>query len=551
MSLRNGVISFALTSLFALSPAFGLCGDVCEISIREDALAVSLPLEGWLYSQGANVQVTLIEPPIFGTWLLETYTPSDDFLMAGGDRLRFEVYDVGTGTRERHTVLINLGTGISPAFAEDFETVPSVADLNADFQVDGQAQMSLVTDPVTGDRGLRVSVSGSGLPASLGELSGPVVGDGDGRNSARIVGVVNASPPDDPFSFSFLQPFVATVLELGDLAYTQLQYTAANGYEFRAVGGPGLTCGGVCTTQWRSVQAGHDYRIRLSFGRNAFQHPDGTNRYNLEVRYRDLDGTWQAEDLLEDVTVTALSPVLPLAPSFGLFDTSGVGQVELTYGEVEAAAGFLLPSTLGAQVEDFSGGVWSPNWTSTGPVATSLVAPASGASASTDWEGVVTLFGVANNGRGWWSDTRPDSSSTLWAHLRVDFDRLKLPKWGSFIMLEGRTPTDVRFLELWTRSPQAGTHQIQLRSRDGSGAFQSTGWIGVPATAVDIDVAWDGAKGSLDLWLDGQIEASLDMLPGPYRIDEVGFGIRNLSLNGMFVEVFAGLYVDDVVLQYD
>ncbi|MEO1365800.1 MAG: hypothetical protein AAFX50_01400 [Acidobacteriota bacterium] len=104
---------------------------------------------------------------------------------------------------------------------------------------------------------------------------------------------------------------------------------------------------------------------------------------------------------------------------------------------------------------------------------------------------------------------------------------------------------------MWVRSPNFGAHQIELRSRDGSGAFQSTGWIDVPSAAVDIDVAWDGAGGTLDLWLDGDIEASLDMLPGPYRIDEVGFGVRNLSLNGQFIDVSAGLYVDDVVLQYD
>ncbi|MEO1083027.1 MAG: hypothetical protein AAFY88_02165, partial [Acidobacteriota bacterium] len=527
MSLRYGLMSLALASLFAVTPASGLCGDVCEISIREDAIAVSLPLEGWIYPQNASVQVTLIEPPVFGTWALETYTPSDDFLMAGGDRMRFEVRDLSTGVRTRSTVLINVGTGLNRIFEEDFESVLSVSDLSSDFHVDGLGQMSLLTDAVTLDRSLQISTGSSGPDSSLSELTGTIFGDG--RNSARIVGVVNASPPDDPFSFA--APFTATVLELGDLAYTQLRYTAADGYQFRAVGGVGITCV-VCETPWRSVQAGHDYRVRLSFGRNSVQHPDGSNRYNLEVRYLDLDGTWQAEDLLEDVSVVTTGPSLSMSPGFGVFDVTGGGQAELTFDDTEAYAGVLQAPPLDAQVEDFLGGSWSPDWAVTGAAGSALAATISGVTAANEWEGVVSFTGANNLGGGWWSDSGPDNSSTLWAHMQVDFGRLRLPKWSGFVLMEGRSPADVPFLELRVRAPSLRGQQVLLRSRDGSGAFQATPWLDVPRAEVDIDVAWNGAKGTLDLWLDGQLQASLDMLPGPYRIDKVGFGISALSLTG-------------------
>ncbi|MEO1365799.1 MAG: hypothetical protein AAFX50_01395, partial [Acidobacteriota bacterium] len=59
-----------------------------------------------------------------------------------------------------------------------------------------------------------------------------------------------------------------------------------------------------------------------------------------------------------------------------------------TYFEIDADAGYLLPSTLHAQVEDFVDGAWSTEWSTTGPVTTSLVAPAPGSWLTAEWDGV-------------------------------------------------------------------------------------------------------------------------------------------------------------------
>ncbi|MEM1182676.1 MAG: hypothetical protein AAGM22_30300 [Acidobacteriota bacterium] len=545
MSLRNGVLAMAMASLCIASPSQGLCGDVCEISIRADVISVPLPLEGWLYPENANATVTVVDPPMFGTWSSGVYTPSEDFLIAGGDRIRFDVQSV-RAARSRHTVVINLAEGIQQTLSEDFDQIVSVSDLGQAFQVEGASSMSVVT---AGSQNKELMVSLNPLAGASGIRKLEPYTFGDGRDSARIIGVVNASPPDAPWQGQ--TDFTATVLELGDLAYAQLRYTTAGGYQFRAVASSSIDCA-PCETPWRTVTPNHDYRLRLSFGRHYAQNPNGTNTYSLEIRYRDLDGSWQAEDELSPLTLAPSAPVLPLNPAFGAFDLSGTGQVFLFIDEAEAYDGLLRPSYLTERVEDFQGGTWDSGLSTVGSVSAGPEPVGIGGVQAQNNEFVGEVE-ILNSGldESFWIDSDPTESSTLWAHMRLNTSRLNFPRWSGIVVLRGETTGNLQLVQVRLRTNGASVLQIKAQTRDGSGAFVSTPWVDLGTDEeVDIDLAWDGLNGSMDLWLDGQPAASLDFFAGPYRLDSVSFGVGNVALGAGLIDLSSVLYFDDIALLY-
>ncbi|MEM1182677.1 MAG: hypothetical protein AAGM22_30305 [Acidobacteriota bacterium] len=552
LDVRKTVLAFGLAALTAAAPSSGLCGSVCEISIRPDAISVPLETKGWLYPDSMSAVVTVIEEPIFGTWASEVYTPSEDFLVVGGDRIRFEVEDTLTGGRTLHTVVLNLASSPYLLYSENFDQLVSLADLPYGFVVEGEASMAVVDDPRTAGRELLLDLDATGVDASVRREDPPI--HGDGRDNAHIIGVVNASPPDENrIPGAVLEPFTATVLELGTMAYAQLRYTATLGFEARAVAGAGTTCVG-CATPWQSVTEGHDYRIRLSFGRSNVQHPDGSNTYSLEIRYRDLDGSWQHADEIVGLSLPASFNLLPLDPSFGAFDLSGIGQATLTYDDMEARVGFLLGSWLRHRVEEFEGGAWSSDWQTTGNLAAVFVEREVGALGSHEhnWWGAVSFTDAYNNGDAQWSDMAPSQSSTLWAHLRLDHRRLDLPNWGSFILLEANEATvGQRIVHARVRANGQGVLEMSVGARDGSLALVDSPWISLPTNHVDIDLAWDGLGGNLELWFDGQLAASVSLVPHTYTLNRVAIGMKNAMIgNGGSLLTDPGLFIDDIVLQY-
>ncbi|MEM1182678.1 MAG: hypothetical protein AAGM22_30310, partial [Acidobacteriota bacterium] len=453
LDLRKTVLALSLAAITAAAPSLGLCGDECTISIRSDAVSVPLPLEGWLYPDFAAVDVTVVDAPIFGTWASEVYTPSEDFLVAGGDRMRFEVKNSGTNEVTRHTVVFNLAPSPLLLYSEDFDQLLSVSDLQNGFVVEGQSSMALVDDPRSAGRELVIDLDAGGADASVRRIDGyPILGDG--RDTARIIGVINASPPDEFGDPESVDEFTATVLELGDMAFAQLRYSAAEGYQFRAVAGAGTTCAvGACATLWQDVEAGHDYRVRLSFGRHNVQHPDGSNTYSLEIRYRDLDGSWQHTDEIVGLTLPQNFSLLPLEPSFGAFDLSGTGQTAIHFDDVEASAGFLTVSPLRQRVEAFEDGDWSTDWQTIGMLGSPFrERVATGPGAADNWWGALSFADVLNNGAAQWSDTAPSQSSTLWAHLRLELGRLDMPKWASFQVLEGTDASGLKIVHARIRT---------------------------------------------------------------------------------------------------
>ncbi|MEO1086363.1 MAG: hypothetical protein AAFY88_19170, partial [Acidobacteriota bacterium] len=143
------------------------------------------------------------------------------------------------------------------------------------------------------------------------------------------------------------------------------------------------------------------------------------------------------------------------------------------------------------------------------------------------------------------------ASTKLWAHMKLELGRLNLPAWSSFFLLEGVTNTDLSFLQLRVRTTPSGDVQVQARSRDGSGAVIMSPWISFGADSVALDMAWDALGGSFELWIDGQLVTTLALQPGPYRIDQVQFGVSNPIPGQGLIEVTSGLYIDDVVLLYE
>ncbi|MEM8993981.1 MAG: hypothetical protein AAGF23_04235 [Acidobacteriota bacterium] len=510
-------------------------------------VSVPLPLDGWLVPAGSAATITIIEPPIFGTWAQEVYTPSEEFWLAGGDRLIIEAYESTTQVKSRHVILINIAGSDGAATLEDFESASHISDLELDWDVSGASSMNIVQTQTPQNSYLEIDFSAGTTVAGLQD---PSAESNPGVDHLHAGVVFNTSPPDDPRNPPGATGFSLRLLELGEWAYAELRNL--NGiYEIRAVV-DGLDCT-VCATDWETLVPGDTHRLRMSIGRRTVQHPNDGTVYSLDIRYRNLETGWSGIADVQGLTVPATSQPLELTQGVGAFEGSGVGGITISYDEIKVQGGLLLPSELSNRVEGFDGGTWSPELLSVGPLGTVLRPYGTTNIGGMDdyWAGLPIGSLMAGGTDAQLLDLEPDQSSTLWAHMKLALGRLAMPAWSSFFLLEGLTDTDLSFMQLRVRSTSTGDLQIQARCRDGSGAVIASPWISFGADNVSLDMAWDAEGGSFDLWIDGQLVSSLDLLPGPYRIDEVQIGASNPIQGQGIIEVTTGFYIDDIVMLYE
>ncbi|MEO1085949.1 MAG: hypothetical protein AAFY88_17055 [Acidobacteriota bacterium] len=326
-----------------------------------------LPLDGWVVPTGSSATITVIEAPIFGTWAQEVYTPSDDFWLAGGDRIILEAYDSTSDVKSRHVLLINIAGSDGTTSFEDFESVSDVDDLDLNWTVEGASSMDIIHAQSPQNSYLEIDFSAG---TTVSGLQDPHAESNNGVDHLNGSMVFNTSPPNDPRNPpGAVVGFSLRLLELGEWAYAELRLLN-DIYEIRAVVN-GLDCT-VCATDWVVLEDGDNHRLRMSIGRRTFQHPGDGTVYSLDMKYRNLETGWQGEDQLQDLTVPATSQPLGVAPGAGAFDGAGLGFMTISIDDLETVGGTLQPSDLSHRVEGFDGGTWSPELLGVGQVGTTL-----------------------------------------------------------------------------------------------------------------------------------------------------------------------------------
>ena len=538
--LFSCVMTVFVTILFA-APVSALCGDVCEVSLRPQVVSVPLPLEGWVFADASAVTVTVIDYPRHGLWLAEVYTPEPEFWQVGADRIRLEVEDVASGSKSQHTLLIKVATLTgSEAYAEDFEA-GSLSALEPDWALISSAGATVsAVDPIAGSYSLEIDHA----------VGSPRIERADDASLRSVVGqmsasaVINASPPN--FGFS---TFSYTIMTLEDLVEITLTHDGTAYWLQASLENIGCPID-PCVTQPQPILADRDYEILASIGQRGVEHPflESSNSFDLTVT--DLTTALPERRMIANLAPLPNRAETPTSTigAFNVVGPAGPAEAVLRIDSFGYQEGGLAPSAYSASIEDYVDGSWSPDWLPLGAVSTI----GSWVNGSAIWSGIVDLNATEAGGSdSQWLDLAPDDSDTVWTHLKLGTEQLELGQWGVFHLIEGKDAAGEKHLFLQIRAN--GHYELQLRAvaRDGTGDGKMTPWLDVPGDWTQVELAWNGVEGWLQLWLNGVPAAGLDLVPGPYGLDQIGLGVSALFSGVTSMPAGSRVLIDDLAVFYD